>query len=92
MAGDPVNFDLSTVFSTVAAAIPDHTFLVWRDKRFSYSEFAARVDGVANYLAAAGLGCKTERAELGGHVPCDRGAAAAGICAGNRSRSGVHDP
>lgn len=25
-----VSFDLSTVFGTVAQAVPDHTFLVWR--------------------------------------------------------------
>src|ERR1700712_193390 len=66
MSGD-VNFDLSTVFSTVAAAIPDHTYLVWRDLRLSYADVDARVDGFANYLASVGLGCHTERASLQGH-------------------------
>ena len=60
-------FDLSTVFSTVASAIPEHTALLWRDKRLSYAELDARVDGVANYLASVGLGCHTERDQLPGH-------------------------
>ncbi|MFN3007062.1 acyl-CoA synthetase [Mycolicibacterium wolinskyi] len=66
MSGD-VTFDLSTVFSTVARAIPDQTFLVWRDRRLSYSQFDARVDGFAHYLVSAGLGAHTERAALAGH-------------------------
>ncbi|OBF28543.1 acyl-CoA synthetase [Mycobacterium sp. ACS4331] len=67
MSGDPISFNLSTVFSTVADAIGEQEFLVWRDKRFTYSEFAARVEGVANHLAAVGLGCHTERSDLLGH-------------------------
>jgi fatty-acyl-CoA synthase len=62
-----VSFNLSTVFSTVANAIPDQPFLVWRDKRLTYAQVDARIDGVAHYLAAAGLGCHTERDELAGH-------------------------
>ena len=60
-------FDLSSVFSTVAAAIPDQTLLVWRDRPYSYCEIDARAHGVARYLAARGLGCHTERAQLQGH-------------------------
>ncbi len=67
VSADPINFNLGTVFATVADAIGEHEFLVWRDKRFTYAEFAARVEGVANYLAAEGLGCHTERAHLRGH-------------------------
>src|SRR5689334_4864639 len=66
MSGD-VKFNLSTVFSVVARAIPDQNFLVWRDRRFSYAEFDARVDGFARYLVSAGLGCHTERDALDGH-------------------------
>ena len=62
-----VNFDLSSVFKTVAVAIPDATFVVWRDRRLSYGAMDLRVDGVANYLAAAGLGCQSERNHLAGH-------------------------
>ena len=65
--GTPVNFDLATVFQTVAAALPDQEFLVWRDKRFTYGQSAARIEGVANYLASVELGCHTERDALPGH-------------------------
>jgi 3-oxocholest-4-en-26-oate---CoA ligase len=62
-----VTFDLSSVFSTVVAAIPDHTALLWRDRRLTYAELDARVAGVAHYLTSVGLGCRTERAALEGH-------------------------
>ena len=55
------------VFQTVAAALPDQEFLVWRDKRFTYGQSAARIEGVANYLASVELGCHTERDALPGH-------------------------
>ena len=42
--GDQVSFNLAMVFTTVARSIPDQNFLVWRDRRFSYAEFDARVD------------------------------------------------
>ena len=61
------NFNLSDVFGTVAEAIADQTFLVWRGRRLSYGEVNRRVDGFANYLTSVGLGCHTERAGLEGH-------------------------
>ncbi|WP_102144505.1 acyl-CoA synthetase [Mycobacterium hubeiense] len=66
MVGD-VNFNLSTVFATVAKAIGDQTFVVWRDRRLSYADVDARVDGFAHYLASVGLGCHTERHALAEH-------------------------
>src|ERR1700710_1978994 len=65
--GSVTTFNLSDVFGTVAATIPDQTFLVWRGRRFSYNEVDRRVHGFANYLASVGLGCHTERAALAGH-------------------------
>ncbi|MDX1872482.1 acyl-CoA synthetase [Mycolicibacterium sp. 120266] len=62
-----VSFNLSSVFGTVAAAVPEQTFLVWRDRRFSYAEFDRRVDGFANFLVTAGLGVHAERGALAGH-------------------------
>jgi 3-oxocholest-4-en-26-oate---CoA ligase len=62
-----VTFNLSDVFGAVAKAIPDQTFLVWRDRRLSYADVDAHVDGFANYLASVGLGCHTERDSLEGH-------------------------
>ena len=60
-------FNLSTVFATVAEAIPDHTVLLWRGRRITYAELNARVDGVSHYLVDSGLGCHVERANLLGH-------------------------
>ncbi|MEE6167775.1 MULTISPECIES: acyl-CoA synthetase [unclassified Mycolicibacterium] len=66
MSGD-VLFNLSTVFASVARAIPDQPFLAWRDRRLSYAEFDARVDGFAHYLVSAGFGVHTDRDTLAGH-------------------------
>lgn len=60
-------FNLSRVFATVAAAVPDQEVLVWRDRRLTYAAMDARIDGVAHYLAGAGLGRTTARADLAGH-------------------------
>lgn len=60
-------FNLSTVFDTVSRAVPDQEVLVWRDRRFTYAQINARMDGVAHFLVEQGLGCHTERAELAGH-------------------------
>ena len=51
-----VSFDLSSVFRTVAEAVGDQTFLVWRDRRFTYAEFDARVDRLAWRLLESGVG------------------------------------
>jgi acyl-CoA synthetase (AMP-forming)/AMP-acid ligase II len=64
---DSTGFNLSTVFGTLARALPDHRALIWRDRQWTYSETDARVDGVAHYLASLGLGCHTERDQLQGH-------------------------
>jgi acyl-CoA synthetase (AMP-forming)/AMP-acid ligase II len=60
-------FNLSTVFDTVARAVPDQEVLVWRDRRLTYAAMNARVDGLAHYLVAAGLGSHVERQQLAGH-------------------------
>jgi 3-oxocholest-4-en-26-oate---CoA ligase len=62
-----LTFNLSDVFGSVAGAIPDETFLVWRGRRMSYGDVDRRVDGFANYLTSVGLGCHTERGGLAGH-------------------------
>lgn len=66
----PDGFNLSTVFATVARAVPDHEVLVWRDRRLTYAQMNARIDGLAHALVEHGLGCHTERdagAGLAGH-------------------------
>ncbi|OFJ51347.1 acyl-CoA synthetase [Mycolicibacterium grossiae] len=67
MTADAVTFALSDVFGTVAQALPEHDFLVWRGRRLTYAEADRRVTGFANYLASVGLGCHTERDGLAGH-------------------------
>jgi len=65
--GVDTKFNLSDVFRTVAEAIPDHTYVVWRDRKLTYAQADARVDGFAQYLTSVGLGCHTERDALEGH-------------------------
>jgi len=63
----PDGFNLSTVFDTVARAVPDQEVLVWRGRRLTYADMNARVDGLAHALVAHGLGCHTGRDRLAGH-------------------------
>ncbi|CAN5382400.1 acyl-CoA synthetase [soil metagenome] len=65
--GPAGGFNLSTVFTTVARAVPDKVCLVWRDRRLTYGVLDARIDGIAHYLVEQGLGCHTEREHLAGH-------------------------
>ncbi|MGI9124387.1 MAG: acyl-CoA synthetase [Mycobacterium sp.] len=65
--GSDVTFDLSTVFRTVAETVPDKEVLIWRDRRLTYAQMDARIDGVAHYLVSQGLGCHVERDQLAGH-------------------------
>ena len=65
--GNAVGFDLSTVFRTVAEAIPDNEVMIWRDLRLTYAQMDARIDGIAHYLVSQGLGCHTERDQLAGY-------------------------
>lgn len=62
-----VSFNLSSVFRTVAKTAPDQKVLVWRDRRLTYADMNARIDGVAHYLASQWLGCHTERDRLADH-------------------------
>jgi fatty-acyl-CoA synthase len=67
MTATGTRFNLSTVFGTVARAVPDQEVMVWGSRRIRYREMNDRVDGVARYLTAQGLGCHTPRSELAGH-------------------------
>ena len=72
-------FNLSTVFRTVARAVPDQEVMVWRDRRLTYAEMDARVDGLAHFLVAAGLGCHTERTPQSGLLGHESGQDHVGI-------------
>jgi acyl-CoA synthetase (AMP-forming)/AMP-acid ligase II len=67
VAGRPSQVDLATVLDAIAAADPDGEALVFRDRRLSRGEVAARTDRLANHLVAHGLGCHVERDRLAGH-------------------------
>lgn len=67
MAETATRFNLSTVFDTVARAVPDREVMVRGERRWRYREINARIDGIAHYLAGRGLGCSTPRDELAGH-------------------------
>ncbi len=63
----PHGFNLSTVFATVAAAVPAQEVLVWRDRRLTYAQMDRRASGIAHLLVQHGLGCHAERDGLAGH-------------------------
>jgi acyl-CoA synthetase (AMP-forming)/AMP-acid ligase II len=67
MVEDFEGFNLSTVFHTVAGAVPDNEMLVWRDRRLTYGQMNDRINRLANYLTSRGLGAHTRRADLAGH-------------------------
>ncbi|MCW2797112.1 acyl-CoA synthetase [Nocardioides sp.] len=67
MTSDHPGFNLSTVFDTVARAVPEQEVLVWRERRLTYGVMNARIDGIAQFLVTEGLGCHTERDQLAGH-------------------------
>ncbi len=60
-------FNLADVFDTVAGAVPDAECVIWRDRRFTYSQVVERSNRLANYLKSRGLGAHRERADLSGH-------------------------
>ncbi len=62
-----MEFNLATVFDTVAAAVPDREAIVWRDHRLTYDDVRVRTNRLASYLHDRGLGVRTERGELAGH-------------------------
>lgn len=60
-------FNLSTVFGTLAATIPDSRAVLWRDQEFTFAQMDTRIDGFAHFLVSLGLGCHTERDQLQNH-------------------------
>ncbi len=63
--GAPI--DVASVLDAIAAADPDSAAIVFRDRRETRAEVAARTDRLAHHLLANGLGCHRERATLAGH-------------------------
>ena len=64
---DAVQFTLADVNELVAAAVPDREALIFGDRRVTFEQLAERSRRLASYLHSRGLGCHTERSELGAH-------------------------
>jgi acyl-CoA synthetase (AMP-forming)/AMP-acid ligase II len=56
--------NLGRIHEAIAEVIPDRESLVFRDKRFRWSETCDRTRRLANLLRSHGLGCHTPREEL----------------------------
>jgi fatty-acyl-CoA synthase len=59
-----VDFHFVEVHEAIAAAIPDRTAVVSRDRRLSFGELGERTRRLAQVLAGRGLGMRRERSEL----------------------------
>ena len=59
--------NLAELSEAVAAAIPDRECLVWRDRRFTWTELRDRTRRLASFLRVRGLGLHRERRDLAGH-------------------------
>jgi len=62
-----VEFNIARVIDAVATAHPDRVALVHRGVERSFPDLVERSRRLGGALAARGLGCHTERPDLGGH-------------------------
>ena len=62
----PATIGIAEIHEAIAAKQPDAECLIFRDKRFTWSEITDRTRRLANFFADQGLGCQVERAELPG--------------------------
>jgi fatty-acyl-CoA synthase len=62
----PATLSYPELHEAIAATRPDEECLIFRDKRFTWQQITDRTRQLANYLAAQGLGCHTERTALQG--------------------------
>ncbi|MCP5030076.1 MAG: acyl-CoA synthetase [Actinomycetia bacterium] len=60
-------FNLLELLASVAEVVPEREALVYRGQRSTFAELLGRAEAVGGFLAGQGLGCHTERSELGGH-------------------------
>jgi len=61
-----MEFNLATVNEAIAAAVPDHEAIVWRDRRLSHAQLAERSRRLANVLIDHRFGVHAERDALDG--------------------------
>jgi len=59
-----MRYNHAELFAAVAAAVPQRDCIVFRDRRLSYRDVAARVNRLANLLLSHGITIRRPRAEL----------------------------
>ena len=62
----PATIGIAEIHEAIAAKQPDAECLIFRDKRFTWSEITDRTRRLANFFADQGLGCQVERSALPG--------------------------
>lgn len=62
----PAVLGIAELHEAIAATRPNDECLIFRDKRFTWGDITNRTRQLANYLAAQGLGCHTERSHIAG--------------------------
>ncbi len=68
MANMPIaQVNVAELHEAISAMQPDKECLIFRDRRFTWSQVTDRTRRLANYLISQNLGCHTERENLLGH-------------------------
>ena len=62
----PATIGIAEIHEAISAKQPDAECLIFRDKRFTWSQITNRTRQLANYFVSQGLGCQVERSELPG--------------------------
>jgi fatty-acyl-CoA synthase len=62
-----VEFSVAEIHEAIAASRSDEDCIVFRGRRFSWSDVTERTRRLANHLVSSGLGVRVERDELEGH-------------------------
>jgi 3-oxocholest-4-en-26-oate---CoA ligase len=57
-------FNVASISAAITAAIPEREALIYRDRRFTYAQFAERANRLANFLLSQGITIHTEREQL----------------------------
>ncbi|BBX17630.1 acyl-CoA synthetase [Mycolicibacterium duvalii] len=64
---ETTQFTVPAAADAIAAVIGDREFIVQGDRRLTYAQVVERSNRLARFLHDQGLGCHTERSQLGGH-------------------------
>lgn len=60
-------FTVGQIHEAIAASRSDQECLVFRDRRYTWSEITERTRRLGNYFGSRGLGCHTERSDIASH-------------------------